>query len=189
MEMAYLGVECRLLRNRGLATKTDFDRLRESGMNFEYRSFRIQITSGVLFILAISWIVGAEKFGLRLGAVAGGLLLVSLLFHELGHIGVALVTSTPVTCMGAGFKGFYIGRRVASSFGREISIVSAGLVVQFIITLSCWSTPGIPHWLALMNAYLGAFNLLPVPGSDGRRLMKLVYERFSTKQPAMVPGT
>jgi len=160
-----------------------------SQVNFEYKSIKIQITAGALVMVVAAWVAGAGKFGLGWGAVAGGLLLLTLFFHELGHIGVALVTSTPITCMGACLKGPYVGRKIASSFGREISIVSAGLIVHLIIVLSCWSTPGIAHWLALMNLYIGVYNLLPVPGSDGRRLVKLIYERLNTKQPAMASAS
>ena len=37
--------------------------------------------------------------------------------------------------------------------------------------------------LAMLSAYLGGFNLLPIPGLDGGRLMFLGYEAVARRKP------
>jgi regulator of sigma E protease len=39
------------------------------------------------------------------------------------------------------------------------------------------------HFLAMLSAYLGGFNLLPVPALDGGRLMFLLYEGVARRKP------
>lgn len=44
-----------------------------------------------------------------------------------------------------------------------------------------------PHvyllWLGVLSAYLGGFNLLPIPALDGGRLMFLIYEAVTRRKP------
>lgn len=108
------------------------------------------------------------------GTVAGLLLIFSLLLHEAGHISVAFLTGTRVNAAGICLKGPYIRRQVASTRGADLAIASAGLAVNLLIVLAFWDATGMLHWLAGLNAYFAASNLLPIGGSDGQRILRLL---------------
>jgi regulator of sigma E protease len=44
-------------------------------------------------------------------------------------------------------------------------------------------TYDILYFLAKLSAYLGGFNLLPMPALDGGRLMFLIYEAVARRKP------
>jgi Zn-dependent protease len=135
---------------------------------------KFQVTVGALVPAAAILAIGISRFGWLRGTLAGLLLMISLLLHEVGHISVAFLTGTRVEAAGICLKGPYIRRQVACTRGADLSIASAGLVVNVLIIIAFWNTTGILHWLAGLNAYLAASNLLPIGGSDGQRILRLL---------------
>jgi Zn-dependent protease len=66
----------------------------------------------------------------------------------------------------------------------DLGIASAGLAVNVLIILVFWNTIGILHWLAALNAYFAVSNLIPLGGSDGQRILRLLRGPSSTPKSA-----
>jgi Zn-dependent protease len=89
----------------------------------------------------------------------------SLILHEAAHVSTALALGLRVKRIGVSLKGPYIVRERGTPW--ENALVSlAGPSVNLLIALFYWD---LAPQLALINLVLGAFNLLPIPHSDGRR--------------------
>ncbi len=111
-------------------------------------------------------------FGAGYAVPATGLLIGSLVVHELGHMLAAWCKRVPVTGAGISVIGTYIRRRRAASAADESMISLAGPL--FSLLLAAGFTLGNGHlctWLAEMNLILGLSNLIPVAGTDGDRAL------------------
>ncbi len=98
-----------------------------------------------------------------------------------------MLTNTRVEAVGVCLKGPYIRRQAASSKLADLGIASAGLAVNVIIILAFWNTTGILHWLAALNAYFAVSNLVPLGGSDGQRIFRLLRGQPAILQPVPEP--
>jgi Zn-dependent protease len=147
------------------------------------KPFLFQASWGALVPTALFVIFAVAYMGGRTGVIAGVLLLVCLLLHELGHVVVALVTRTPVHAIGIGMKGSYVRRKAASSPAIEVCIAATGPLVNVALAILLWGRSDIGRWLAEMNAVLAISNLIPVAGSDGQRILKSIREHRSAPQP------
>ena len=130
--------------------------------------------------LEIHW-----SFWLLLGALAASpsqsVLLLGLLAaccHELGHLAAMLLAgNTParltLTAMGGRLKG-----TAFSGFGAELTALAAGAAVNLLLAMVCRLHGGYEVQLfSAINLVLGCFNLLPVQGLDGGRILQMVLER------------
>lgn len=127
---------------------------------------KITIHPGFWGMLILAKFVGAEGV-LPLAALAA-------LCHELGHL-VAL-RLVGATVQGICFTGFGAEIRADTrylSYGRDILCTAAGPAVNLILALLLARVSG-DYLLAGANLLQGLFNLLPVPGLDGARLLHLI---------------
>jgi Zn-dependent protease len=145
-----------------------------STVTFSHKSFHVQATWGALLLVLLLLLFSISQLGLRSGTAGGLLLMVCLLLHEGAHVAVALITRTPVLGAGVSLKGPYIRRKAASSAIAEICIAASGLLVNLVLALALWRSSGMLRWLAEMNAFLGLTNLLPLSGSDGKRILDTI---------------
>jgi len=120
-------------------------------------------------------IVGVQLDGWRLGLVVGALLVVSLLLHEVGHMLVAKLLGVPVHEFGLRLLGAYNHREYAGSRRDEILISAAGPLTNLLLAVPLFYVPLIGVPLAICNLELGIFNLLPIPSSDGLRILRTVW--------------
>ncbi|MDE3202431.1 MAG: M50 family metallopeptidase [Acidobacteriota bacterium] len=97
------------------------------------------------------------------GIIDGAL---AMLFHELGHIVMALMLGVRVKHVGLRWKGLYTVRE-AGPPGKNIVISLAGPAVNFIL---CFLLPYSFNF-ALANFCIGLGNLIPIRGSDGYRAL------------------
>jgi Zn-dependent protease len=96
-----------------------------------------------------------------------GLTVVSMVFHEAGHIAVALALGIKVKKVGLGWKGLYTVRE-AGPLRKNLPVSLAGPAMNLALALT-W------HWLpvfGLANLCCAVVNLLPIEGSDGMRAMR-----------------
>lgn len=122
-----------------------------------------------------------------------GIVLVSILLHELGHAWGCLIQGVPVKrIMLYGGGGFCERSRSATRYEQEL-IVAMGPIVTIVL----WAVAGLaaPHvedpyiawtlWLvSWVNGFLAVLNLLPVQPLDGGKLFELILRRLLPADPA-----
>lgn len=130
------------------------------------------LPEGVAYLLAFAYAV---------------LLAISILLHELGHVAVSLVLKLPVRRVTIFLLGGVSEIERDPKRPRDEFFVSvAGPLVSIVLAVLAYtgyrlSTPGTVVWvtlglLALSNAVVGVFNLLPgLPLDGGRVLRALVW--------------
>lgn len=151
-------------------------------------AIHLRVTAGALLPAVLLTLLGVARFGTFSGVVAAALVAVCLLLHELAHVSVALFTGTPVRAIGVSAKGPFIQRGSASSALREVCISAAGPLVNVAFAVLLWGKPGVAHWVAEMNAILAFTNVLPIRGSDGRRVLRTLRAHLLARKPPSTAG-
>ena len=124
------------------------------------------------FLLAICALIGVEIEGPSLGLPFAVFLLVSLLLHETGHMLAARALWVPVHEFGLTMGGAYNRRAFARRRRDEILISAAGPMMNLCVAVPCLFVPQIGTQLAMGNVALCVVNLLPIPASDGSRILR-----------------
>ena len=123
------------------------------------------------------------------GLLLGLLTVASLLLHELGHLLVAWASGVKVREIGLCLRGSYIQRERASTTFDEGAIALAGPLVNLLVAAALWGVPGVGHWLMIYNLILAVSNLVPLPGTDGRRVLVALHQNLTKgRVPAAVVG-
>jgi Zn-dependent protease len=138
-------------------------------LRFEFRQSAVLLVV-VLLALTIS------QLGLQTGLIAAVLIIVSLLAHELGHIVIATFLGVRVKAIGLCVLGAYIRREDSHRFGTEAAIALAGPTVNLVLAIILFRSSPLASFVAIMNAQIFAFNLLPIPGCDGWRAMRSLWQ-------------
>ena len=131
--------------------------------------FRMHDTGWLLFVLCVLFGIGI--YGGWIGLVVGALLVASLLLHEVGHMLVAIVLRVPVREFGLCLGGAYNRRGYAGRRRDEILISAAGPLMNLVLVFPLLFLPRIGSQIALCNLLLFVVNLLPIPTSDGSRIL------------------
>ena len=101
----------------------------------------------------------------------------ALAAHELGHVGCALALDVRVKRAGLSWRGPYIVRESGSDV-QNLAIALAGPLVNLLLAalLPIYArVVGVGGVMfAFSNVTLAIFNLLPLPLSDGRRVVELL---------------
>jgi Zn-dependent protease len=127
--------------------------------------------TGWLLVL-FCFVLGVGMGGWRLGLLEGALFLASLLLHEAGHILAAAILKVPVCELGLQFRGAYIRRAHATRRRDEILIAASGPLMNLMVVVPLIFVPRMGLQLATCNLMLGLINLLPIPASDGQRILR-----------------
>lgn len=122
---------------------------------------------GAVLLAGLAPMSGHPAAGLLLGALT----VASLLLHECGHLLAARALRVEVREIGFCLRGSYIRREAARTTLDDALIALSGPLANALIAASLWTLGGVGHWLAIYNLVLMASNLLPLPGSDGRRAL------------------
>ncbi len=126
-------------------------------------------------LIAVFMGFGYRDLGLAKGILGGLLVTLSLVIHELAHVLVASYFAVPVHGVGIRFKGAYTFRRYASRRIHDVLIASAGPLANLLLTFASFFVPRIGIWLAEWNFGIAFMNLLPLPGTDGYRILKTMF--------------
>ncbi len=115
--------------------------------------------------------------GLILGVLA-------MLLHEVGHVLAALAPGVKIKSIRFRWKGLCVVRE-AGSAPRNLIVSLAGPLANLVLIMS-W------HWspmFGLANLCFAFFNLLPMEGSDGDRVMRCwdQMRREGRTMPALRP--
>jgi Zn-dependent protease len=123
-------------------------------------------------LLAFCAVLGIYLDGWRLGILFGAMMIASLLLHEAGHILAATFLGVPVHEFGLRLAGAYIRRAYAATQQDEVLIATAGPLMNFCLILPLSFVPVLGQQLALCNLVMGLINLMPIPSSDGMRILR-----------------
>ena len=146
--------------------------------------FRMYDTGWLLLALCI--LLGIALLGWRSGAVEGALVLLCLLLHEVGHMLAAVALGVPVREFGLCGRGAYNRRARSGSRRTEILISFSGPLMNLCLAFPSHYLPVIGNQLALYNLILCIVNLLPIPSSDGQRILRNL--RGSTADRTTLPS-
>jgi len=135
--------------------------------------FRMHSTGWILVAFCV--LIGMKLGGWRLALPLAIAMVVSLLLHEVGHILVAAMLRVPVHEFGLKLVGAYNRRSRATRRRDEILISLAGPLMNLCLVIPALFIPHVGAQIALCNLVLCAINLLPIPSSDGMRIMKLLW--------------
>lgn len=98
----------------------------------------------------------------------------ALVLHEMAHIIAAVALNVKVHQIGFTWKGPYV-RRACGTAKQNLTITIAGPGMNLLLALLLLR---ISPDFALCNLITGAFNLLPIPSSDGSRALHLIRKSF-----------
>lgn len=113
--------------------------------------------------------------------------LLAMVLHEIGHVCVAQALGLRVKQVGLGWKGMYTVRESGSpQLNLQVSL--AGPLTNLAL-VALWP---VSPMLGLASLVCGVTNLLPIPGSDGKRAMNCLREMRAAKaaerKPAALAG-
>ena len=83
--------------------------------------------------------------------------------------------AVPVHGIGIKFQGAYTFRRYAGCRMHDVVIAAAGPLANLLLMLASFYVPRIGVWLAEWNCGIAVMNLLPLPGTDGYRILKIMF--------------
>ena len=105
--------------------------------------------------------------------------LMAMVLHELGHVVMAHALGLRVKKVGFCWKGMYTVREAGPPVKNAVVSFAGPLVNLLFIALWFW----LPIF-GLANLCCGVVNLLPIQGSDGKRILKCLHEMHEEHLPA-----
>jgi len=143
--------------------------------------FKLHLTGWLM--IASCALLEIFHYGPWWGLAAALLLFASLLLHEVGHMLMAMVLGVRVSEFGICLMGAYNRRARANSRRDEVLISLAGPLMNFALIVPCLFLPHIGFELSMGNVLLAVFNLLPIPSSDGLRILKTIWGPYPVATP------
>ena len=140
------------------------------------------------FMVLLCIVLGVRMDGWQLGIPLGALLLASLLLHEVGHMIAAAILRVPVREFGLKLGGAYVRRAQALRRRDEILIAVSGPLINLLVVVPLIFVPRLGFQLATCNLMLGVINLLPLPSSDGLRVLRNLLGPIMTGNKNPVPS-
>jgi Zn-dependent protease len=108
----------------------------------------------------------------------------AMILHECGHVGTALICGVKVKKVGVSRRGLYTVREAGPKWAN-IAVSSAGPLVNLLLAVVLWNTLTT---FAEVNLVACIYNLLPIPNSDGTRILALLSNTDAVRQPAQQVG-
>jgi Zn-dependent protease len=94
----------------------------------------------------------------------------AMILHESGHVLVALLCGVKVKKVGICRRGMYTVREPGPRW-INVAISAAGPLMNLLLAFAFWN--GYPIF-AEVNLIACLYNLLPIPNSDGTRILALL---------------
>lgn len=108
------------------------------------------------------------------------------IIHESGHIVAAYFLGVPVKRVGINWVGLFTVRTLAPEMWKNVVITAAGPLTN-VLAAACFYIDGSPR-VAFANLFIGLFNLIPFPSSDGWRLIGYVSGKYQVPEPERNAG-
>lgn len=136
---------------------------------------KIKIAVYFGFFAVISLIILLDGNGCASYAMAACIL------HEAGHLAVMSAVGLPVKkiCLyGAGIK--IVPEKKLIGYARELAVLLGGVMMNFILFAAFYFLSDDPNakLFAAVNLVTGGFNLLPLKGFDGGKIVSLAAEKY-----------
>ena len=142
---------------------------------FELKFKRISVAFDFSFFATVTLLMLLSGTNVSLGLAA-------CLWHELGHLavmGIKKVSVKKVLFYGAGIKIIPDKSFDLADFRTELAVLLAGSGANFIAAAGLWLCGDLHMKLfAVINAVIGAFNLLPLQSLDGGKIIVSLIRRF-----------
>lgn len=136
-------------------------------------AFKIHPSGWVLVAVLIAF--GYRDLGLEKGILGGLLVTLCLIIHEVAHVLTASFLDVPVQGLGIRLVGAYTFRKYARRRRHDIIIAAAGPMANLVLMYFSFFVPKIGIFLAEWNCGIALMNLLPLPGTDGLRILKTIF--------------
>src|SRR5579862_1146329 len=136
-------------------------------------SFTVHPSGWLLIAVLIGF--GWRDLGLEKGIFGGLLVTLCLVIHELAHVAAASFFAVPIHGVGITFKGAYTFRNYARRRMHDVMIAAAGPLANLLLMYLSFWVPKIGIFLAEWNCGIAVMNLLPLPGTDGFRILKTIF--------------
>lgn len=108
----------------------------------------------------------------------------AMILHECGHIATALACGVKVKKVGLSRRGLYTVREAGPKWSN-IAVSAAGPLVNLLLAIALWNTLTL---FAEVNLVACIYNLLPIPNSDGTRILALLSNTNTVPQPGQQIG-
>jgi len=135
-------------------------------------SFQFEASRGAFVLLAALCVLATISLGLISGAVGAALIIISLLIHEAGHLLAARLCGVRVKAIGLCVKGAYLRRKDSKRAGTELVIAICGPIASILMFLILQGDLPVVHYVAQLNLVVALSNLLPIPSTDGARIVR-----------------
>lgn len=133
----------------------------------------IRVRSPCLLLFVYTLLLAADTTGvLRIGILCA-------LLHESGHVAVFVLQQRRLPALEASLAGLCLSLRgVLLTPGQELALAAAGPALNLLLAFGALAWMEGPAgygysgmWFAATNLLVGGFNLIPLPGLDGRRML------------------
>jgi hypothetical protein len=105
--------------------------------------------------------------------------LLAMVLHEIGHLSAAQALGLNVKRVGFSWKGMYTVRE-AGPPEISLQVALAGPLTNLaLLPLGTW----VPIF-GVANLFCGLFNLLPIPGADGWRVLRCLRAMREARRPS-----
>jgi Zn-dependent protease len=94
----------------------------------------------------------------------------AMVLHECGHVVGALMCGVKVKRVGVCRRGLYTVREQGPKWSN-IAVSAAGPLVNLVLAIALWNSMTT---FAEVNVIACLYNLLPIPNSDGTRILALL---------------
>ena len=103
----------------------------------------------------------------------------SALCHELGHLGAMWAVGMPPTALRLTLFGAKLQGSSCPGVAADLAALLAGAGVNLVLAF-CFGFSAQYHFqlFSAINLVMGCFNLLPIQGLDGGRMVRLMLESF-----------
>jgi stage IV sporulation protein FB len=137
-------------------------------------SFQFEASRGAFVLLAALCVLATISLGFISGAVGAALVIISLLIHEAGHLLAARLCGVRVKAIGLCVKGAYLRRKDSKRAGTELVIAICGPIASILMFLILQGDLPVVHYVAQLNLVVALSNLLPIPSTDGARIVRSI---------------
>jgi Zn-dependent protease len=150
---------------------------------------KIEIEGSAILPLLVLTVALQFQMGWGMALLTSCLILLSLLVHEFGHWSIAMRHGVTVKKIGLSMLGGYTVRHYSNDRIAEIESALAGPVANLVLAMLLSSFAGEPwQFIAKINLIIGFSNLVPIPPSDGWKILKEIAMAFDVhKTHGVVP--